>query len=82
MLHNTMDSEEKKIYKELKRLYKKKQKLLFLIKEEKENEVLLDYVEQEIEDLEGLLYYLGSRPCTDCSCFHLKHECVLFSQQE
>jgi hypothetical protein len=77
-----MASEERQIYKELKRLYKKKQKLLFLLKEQKDNEILLDYVEQEIEDLEGLLYYSGVRPCTECSCFHLKEECVLFSQQE
>lgn len=77
-----MRSEEKQIYKELKRLYKKKQKLLFLLKEQKDNEILLDYLEQEIEDLEGLLYYSGCRPCYECSCFHLKDQCVLFSQQE
>lgn len=76
-----MDKEEKQIYKELKRLYKKKQKLFFLIKENKDNQLFLELVEEEIEDLEGLLYYLGSRPCFSCSCFHLKNDCVLFSQQ-
>ena len=74
-----MDREEKQIYKELEKLYKKKQRLCFLVKEQKEVELLVDLIEGEIEDLEGLLYYMGARPCSDCSCFHRKCDCFFFS---
>ena len=73
-----MDHEEKQIYKELEKLYKKKQKLLLLGKEEKDKEMIIDLINGEIEDLEGLLYYLGVRPCYDCSCFHRKGDCFFF----
>ena len=74
-----MNSEAKQIYKDLEKLYKKKQKLCFLIKEQEDIELLLDDINDEIEDLEGLLYYIGARPCPECSCFHRKEECFFFS---
>lgn len=74
-----MEPGEKRIYKELEKLYKKKQRLSFLVKEQKDVELLLDMIEGEIEDLEGLLYYMGARPCYECSCFHRKDDCFFFS---